>query len=117
METPAALTPDIWERTPPEAQAYIGTLESRLSALEARVQALEAQNGTLQERLNQTSRNSSRPPSSDPPQRPQLRRARSGRRRGGQPGHTGHTRRLLPGEEVNEVVVLKPDRCSGSQAP
>lgn len=117
METPAALTPDIWERTPPEAQAYIGTLESRLSALEARVQALEAQNGTLQERLNQTSRNSSRPPSSDPPQRPQLRRARSGRRRGGQPGHTGHTRRLVPVEEVNEVVVLKPDRCSGCQAP
>jgi transposase len=117
METPAALTPDIWERTPPEAQAYIRTLESRLSALAASVQALREQNGTLQERLDQTSRNSSRPPSSDPPQSPRSRRPRSGRRRGGQPGHAGHTRTLVPVEEVDEVVVLKPDRCSGCQAP
>ncbi len=117
METPAALTPDIWERTPPEAQAYIRTLESHLSALAASVQALREQNGTLQERLDQTSRNSSRPPSSDPPQSPRSRRPRSGRRRGGQPGHAGHTRTLVPVEEVDEVVVLKPDRCSGCQAP
>jgi transposase len=117
METPAALTPDIWERTPPEAQAYIRTLESRLSALAASVQALREQNGRLQERLDQTSRNSSRPPSSDPPQSPRSRRPRSGRRRGGQPGHAGHTRTLVPVEEVDEVVVLKPDRCSGCQAP
>src|SRR5918992_6121685 len=117
METPAALTPDIWERTPPEAQAYIGTLEARLLALEASVQALREQNGALQERLNQNSRNSSRPPSSDPPQSRRPPRPRSGRRRGGQPGHAGHTRTLVPVEEVDEVVVLKPDRCSGCQAP
>jgi transposase len=117
METPTALTPDIWERTPPEAQAYIRTLESRLSALAASVQALREQNGTLQERLDQTSRHSSRPPSSDPPPSPRSRRPRSGRRRGGQPGHAGHTRTLVPVEEVDEVVVLKPDRCSGCQAP
>src|SRR5918992_1464168 len=117
METPAALTPDIWERTPPEAQAYIGTLEARLLALEASVQALREQNGALQERLNQTSRISSRRRSSDPPHHPRPRRARSGRRRGGQPGHAGHTRTLLPVEEVDEVIVLKPDRCRGCQAP
>ena len=80
METPVALTPDIWERTPPEAQAYSGALQSRLSALEARVHALQEQNRTLEERPNQTSRNSSRPPSSDPPQSPRRRRTPSGRR-------------------------------------
>jgi transposase len=117
METPTALTPDIWERTPPEAQAYIGALESRLSALEARGHALQEQNRPLEERLNQTSRNSSRPPSSDPPQRLRRRRPRSGRRRGGQPGHAGHTRTLLPVEEVNEVVVLKPKCCSDCHTP
>jgi transposase len=117
METPAALSPDLWERTPPEAQAYIRALESRLSALEARVQTLQEQNRALQERLNQNSRNSSRPPSSDPPQSPRPRRPRGQRRRGGQPGHPGHTRTLLPVEEVDEVVVLKPDRCSGCHAP
>jgi transposase len=117
METPAALTPDIWERTPPEAQAYIGALDSHLSALEVRMHALQEQNHTLEERLNQTSRNSSRPPSSDSPQSPRRRRPRSGRGRGGQPGHAGHTRTLLPVEEVHEVVVLKPERCSGCHTP
>jgi len=117
MDTPAALSSDLWERTPPEAQAYIRALESRLSALEARVQTLQEQNRALQERLHQNSRNSSRPPSSDPPQSPRPRRPRGPRRRGGQPGHPGHTRTLLPVEEVDEVVVLKPDQCRGCYAP
>jgi transposase len=117
METPTALSPDIWERPPPEAQAYIRALESRLSALEARVQAFQAENRALQEQGNQTSRNSSRPPSSDPPHSLRPRRPRSGRHRGGQPGHPGQTRPLLPVEEVDEVVVLKPDQCSGCHAP
>jgi len=117
METPTALSPDIWERTPPEAQAYIRALESRLSALEARVQAFQAENRALQEQGKQTSRNSSRPPSSDPPHSLRPRRPRSGRHRGGQPGHPGQTRPLLPVEEVDEVVVLKPDQCSGCHAP
>jgi transposase len=110
METPTALPPDIWERTPPEAQAYIGELEARVATLEAMVH-------TLQEQLNQTSRNSSRPPSSDPPQSQRPCRPRGKRRRGGQPGHPGHTRTLVPVEEVDEVVVLKPDQCSGCHAP
>jgi transposase len=117
METPAALSPDLWERTPPEVQAYIRALELRLSVLEARVQALQEQNRALEERLNQNSRNSSRPPSSDAPQSPRPSRPRSGRRRGGQPGHPGHTRSLIPVEEVDEVVVLKPDLCSGCHTP
>ena len=117
METPTALSPDIWERTPPEAQAYIRALESRLSALEARVQAFQAENRALQEQGNQTSRNASRPPSSDPPHSLRPRRPRSGRHRGGQPGHPGQTRPLLPVAEVDEVVVLKPDQCSGCHAP
>jgi transposase len=48
-------------------------------------------------------------------QRP--RRPRGTRRRGGQPGHPGHTRTLIPVEEVDEVVVIKPDQCSGCHAP
>src|SRR5918999_2788906 len=113
METLAALPSDIWDRTPPEAKAYIRALEARLSALEARVQALQEQNRALQEQLNQTSRNSSRPPSSDPPQSPRPRRPRGQRRRGGPPGHPGYTRTLIPVEEVDEVVVLKPEQCRG----
>src|SRR5215467_3684868 len=110
METSPALPPDIWERTPPEAQAYIRTLEARVETLASLVR-------TLQEQLNQTSRNSSRPPSSDPPQSPRPHRPRGQRRRGGQPGHPGHTRNLVPVEEVDEVVVLKPEQCQGCHAP
>jgi transposase len=110
METPAALPRDIWERTPPEAQAYIGTLEARVVALVAMVQA-------LQEQLHQTSRNSSRPPSSDSPLPQRPHRPRGQRRRGGQPGHPGSTRTLIPVEEVDEVVVIKPAQCMHCQAP
>ncbi len=110
METLTALPRDIWERTPPEAQAYIGTLEARVATLEDMVR-------TLQEQLNQSSHNSSRPPSSDPPQSQRPTRPRGQRRRGGQPGHPGQTRTLVPVEEVDEVVVLKPNQCSSCHAP
>ena len=120
METPATLPADIWERIPPEAQVYIRSLEVRLTAfeaLEARLQALQEQVRTLEERLHQNSRNSSQPPSSDLPQSQRRKRPRSGRRRGGQPGHRGQTRTLIPGEEVHEVVPIKPEQCAGCHAP
>jgi transposase len=110
METLPALSHEVWEQTPPEAQAYIRALEARVATLEGMMQALQAQ-------LNQTSRNSSRPPSSDPPPSEQPRRPRSTRRRGGQPGHPGHTRTLVPVDEVDEVVVIKPEQCTPCQAP
>jgi transposase len=81
------------------------------------VHSLQEQVRTLQEQLNQTSQNSSRPPSSDPPQSGRPRRPRSHRRCGGQPGHPGHTRTLLPVEDVDEVVVIKAEQCAHCQAP
>src|SRR5215471_8199549 len=108
---------DLWEQTPPAVKAYIGTLEARVVALEAIVHSLEEQVRTLQEQLRKNSRNSSRPPSSDPPQSQRPSRPRGQRRRGGQPDHPGHTRRLLPVESVDEVVVLKPEQCRGCHAP
>src|SRR6266581_6234160 len=117
METPPAFPHQVWERTPSEAQASIRALEARVEALEAMVQALQEHNRALQEQLNQTSRNSSRPPSSDPPHSERPHRPRSTRRRGGQPGHPGHTRTLVPVDEVDEVVVIKPAQCTHCQAP
>ena len=71
----------------------------------------------LQVQLHQSSRNSSRPPSSNPPQSMRLRRPRSQRRRGGQPGHPGPTRTWVPVEDVHEVVGLKPAPCPHYQTP
>jgi len=81
------------------------------------VTALVAMVQALQEPLHQTSRNSSRPPSSDPPLPPRPHRPRGQHRRGGQPGHPGSTRTLIPVEEVDEVVVLKPEQCTRCHAP
>jgi transposase len=117
METPRALPHDIWEQLPREAHVYIRALEARVEAFEAMVQALHKDNCALQEQLNQTSRNSSRPPSSDPPHRERPHRPRSTRRRGGQPGQPGHPRTLMPGDEVDKVVVIKPEQCTHCQAP
>jgi transposase len=51
-------------------------------------------------------------PSSDGPGfKPPERRKGSGRKRGGQPGHTGSGPELLPIERVDEVVEHHPDSC------
>ena len=117
METPPALPHEVWERTPPEAQAYIRALEACLETLASMVHAFQEQVCTLQELLHQTSQNSSRPPSSDPSQHGRPRRPRGHRRRGGQPGHPGHTRTLIPVEAVDEVVVIKPEQGAHCHAP
>lgn len=110
METQRPFSPEIWDRTPPEVQAYILALEARVAALEATVQ-------DLLERVQQDSRTSSRPPSSDPPERPQRQRRPSERRRGGQPGHRGQTRTLVPVDEVDTVIARKPAACARCQQP
>jgi transposase len=73
---------------------------------------LEARVAELERRLKRSSRNSSLPPSQDPPSAPpRPRRPGSGRKRGGQPGHEGRHRRLLPPERVDEVIEHWPERC------
>ena len=106
MEPLPPLPSDLWDCLPPEAQAYIEAFVARVSALEAAVQELT-------ERVQQDSQNSSRPGSSDRPSRKRRSRRRysSGHAPGGQPGHRGQTRELIPGEEVDEVIPLKPTEC------
>jgi transposase len=66
----------------------------------------------LERRLNRSSRNSSLPPSQDPPSAlPRPRGPSSGRTRGGQPGHEGASRPLLALERVDQVVEHWPQRC------
>lgn len=113
------LPPAIWEHTPAEAQEYIRALDARVAMLEAIVQRLQATLQQVTERLEQDSRTSSRPPSSDPPEaigkRP--RREPSGRRPGGQPGHEGQARALVSVDAVDIVIPVKPERCRRCQHP
>src|SRR5712691_2663939 len=73
---------------------------------------LEARVAELEQRLNRSSHNSSLPPSQDPPSAPpRPGQAGSGRKRGGQPGHEGKSRPLLPLERVDQVVEHWPECC------
>ena len=75
----------------PEVIAYIVSLESQIKELNERVIALES-------RLNQNSRNSSRPPSTDfvkEKPSPKSLRKKSGKKPGGQEGHPGTTLEMV----------------------
>ena len=87
----------------------IERLRADNAGLRAQVAALLARVADLEEKVRANSSNSSKPPSSDPPgaHRPP-KKAPSGRRPGGQPGHKGTTRALVPPEQVdhfNDVTV------------
>ena len=84
-----------------------------LLAMDRRIAQLEARVEQLERRLGRNSRNSSLPPSEDPPGAPPRRRGkdRSGGPPGGQSGHEGHGRELLPAWAVDELVEHWPATC------
>jgi transposase len=84
----------------------------RLDELIEANRRLELRVADLERQLNRTSRNSSLPPSLDPPSSPpRPQKPQSGRRPGGQPGHEGKNRSLFPLERVDEVVDHWPKHC------
>src|SRR5262249_26369507 len=82
----------------PEAQAITRTLLAKIQERKARPK--------------QSPRNSSPPPSSEPPHaKPPRRKPGAARPSGGQPGHPRHERPLLPAEQCDDVIPLKPASC------
>jgi transposase len=86
-------------------------LKAALAEALAEIARLRAEIVGLKERLRQNSRNSSKPPSSDMG-RGKMPKAPAGREPGGQPGHAGTTRELVPPEKVDEVVDQDPELCA-----
>ena len=91
-------------------------LRAENSALHAKVEHLLGEIGVLRTEVaalrGRSSRNSHQPPSKDPPgTKRRAQREKSKRRRGGQPGHPGQHRSLLPPEQVDEIHELRPDTC------
>lgn len=106
------------------AEDQIAVLEQELAAqrarnavLEEHVAALLKQVAELTEKLGRNSRNSHLPPSSDPPGSASGKKPPGTRKRGGQRGHRGHRRDLLPPEKVNAFVELFPSHCEGCSKP
>jgi hypothetical protein len=105
-----------------DADARIAALEAALAEANARnaqlieqVAKLSAQIEKLVEELRQNSTNSHRPPSSDGPAAssrtgsPRKEKPKSGRSRGGQKGHKGSHRELLPPDSVDVFIDLFPE--------
>lgn len=88
-----------------DKDAYIKQLENKIIQLEKRIEELERL-------LGMNSRNSSKPPSSDPPRMsaelPKHRR----KKRGAKYGHQPHLRELLPEKFVQKHIHLKPEACT-----
>jgi transposase len=95
----------------------IESLRRQLAEAEKRIAEGEKQIADLERQLRLQRRNSttsSKPPSSDGlagEQRTRGRKEKSRRKPGGQPGHRGRWRDLVPAERVNEVVEVFPPRC------
>ena len=101
---PAEISEQAWQATPLEVRHFLAVVVAKLAAVEAR--------------LNQTSQNSSKPPSSDPPSappRPSKTPRGKPKPKGAQPGHPDQQRELLPSAEVTRVVELRPVCCPACQ--
>lgn len=85
-------------------------LQRKVDALETKVALLEEENRLL--KIKKTSSNSSKPPSTDISKRKknQSLRAKSGRKRGGQSGHKGHTLEMV--SHPDNIEKHTPDFCN-----
>jgi transposase len=124
MKQPAELRiqPEDWEKTPLSVQAVVGMLweenqmlKGQMGQLQKQVSTMESKVAGLQERVNKTSQNSSKPPSSDPPH---LRKAvepenNPQKKKGGRPRHAGKGRKLKPLDQVSQIVSSLPSVCQG----
>lgn len=103
MARRSQIPPELAEEMTPAVRAFVESLLERIDELEGRLNDLP-----------KTPQNSSLPPSSEHPHAkppPKAHKKKSKRKRGGQPGHKKHQRSLIPTEECNEVVTLKPPDC------
>jgi transposase len=94
-------------------ERIIAQLQARIAEQDSRLAEQDAEIAELRRQLAASSRNSSKPPSSDGLGKPAPKslRGRSGRKPGGQPGREGRTLRQV--ERPDEVVVHEPGACAG----
>lgn len=93
-----------------ERDRQIGEQAKQIAEAETQIADLERQLAVRQ----QNSTTTSKPPLSDGlagRQRARGRRTKRRRKPGGQPGHPGHCRPLVPLERVHQVVTVFPDAC------
>ena len=97
-------------------EAYLEGEEAVVALIERTIGQLAARLQELEDQVAKNSRNSSKPPSSDGLKKaaPRSLRKRSGKKRGGQPGHKGETLRAV--KHPQHKVVHRVERCEYCQA-
>ena len=101
-----------WEQTPVVVQQLVIHLLAVIRQQEERIRTLEARMAALEAQGQRNSRNSDRPPSSDPPWVKQHIPSKPKGTPGAQPGHPGHRQALL---EPTEVIEVQPPACGCGQ--
>ncbi len=102
-------------KTLEEAQGIINALWAICREMKQQIRHLEARVKTLEENAKKNSSNSSKPPSSDGFQKPEPKslRGKSGKNKGGQPGHERH--RLEKHANPDEVIHHPLSYCARCQ--
>lgn len=116
-EPQISLKPEVFATLPIEAQTYIQVLEKQVALLKDEVYRLSARVQELEARLSKDSSNSSKPPSTDGLSKKQKNsslREKSGKKPGGQPGHTGRT--LVPVENPDYIEIHTSDACENCRS-
>jgi transposase len=102
-----------WEKTPANVKELVEKMGQHIKQLEERLAEQEAKQQELLEKINRTSKNSSSPPSLDPLNAEKVQeKKKTGKKRGGQPGHKGHSRFLYELSECENVLDHHPQTCS-----
>jgi|SRR6476661_2620541 len=103
------IPPEDWGKTPTSVKKLVEEMAQQIEQQSKKLTQVLTVQEQLLEKINRTSENSS-PPSSDPPgfgkKQP---KQKSGKKRGGQPGHKGNSRDLYSIEECSEVIDHHPE--------
>lgn len=97
----------------PIPESWSDDAKAMVRFLLKRLDMVEKENRELRSRLDRNSSNSHHPPSQDPPWKKRGRRRRpTGKKRGGQPGHPGRNRSMVPREQVSRFESVRPTSCA-----
>lgn len=96
-----------WEKTPSSVRRLVEVLVKRIEEHEQQLKQLAGEKQLLQEQGKRNSSNSSIPSSQDQGKGFQSKRQpKSGKKRGGQPGHEGHDRPSIPSRCVRASLNI-----------
>jgi transposase len=99
-------------------QQRLRDVQRQLRQARSQIAQLQQDMAELQRQLWRNSSNSSLPPSANPPSAPPaVRKKPTGRKIGAQVGHAGHGRKLLPVEQVDQIIEHLPQRCGHCGSP